>query len=128
MILIDSSFFIAIFNKSDQWHKRALELFDIIENEERIIADVVILESVTLIGFISKGKKVKTLYDNLKDNYRIIETTNLYDEAMISHLHYDGALSLFDLLQIEIMKNLKINKIVSFDSDFDKVKGIRRIS
>jgi predicted nucleic acid-binding protein len=127
LILIDSSFFIALSNNKDQWHNRAIKVFNNIQNEEKIIVDVIILESITLIGSLAKGKIAKALYDNIKDNYAIIETNKLYDKAMETYLHYDGVLSLFDVLQIEIMKIYNIDKIVSFDSDFDKVKGITRI-
>jgi len=42
-------------------------------------------------------------------------------------LKYDGTLSFADSVSVQIMKELKIEKIVSFDSDFDKVKEIIRI-
>ncbi|KYC48593.1 MAG: hypothetical protein AMQ74_01588 [Candidatus Methanofastidiosum methylothiophilum] len=42
-------------------------------------------------------------------------------------LNYDGTLSFADSVSIEIMRNLKIDEIVSFDSDFDKVDEITRI-
>lgn len=48
--------------------------------------------------------------------------------VMETLLKYDGTLSFADSVSIEIMRNLKINEIVSFDFDFDKVGGIIRIS
>lgn len=46
---------------------------------------------------------------------------------MEQFVKYDGSLSFFDSMYIYLMKKEKIKEIVSFDSDFDKVKGIRRI-
>ena len=46
---------------------------------------------------------------------------------METFLKYDGTLSFADAVSVEIMKDLGINQIVSFDSDFDKVDGIIRI-
>ncbi len=42
-------------------------------------------------------------------------------------LKYDGSISLADASSIEIMKKYGIEKIISFDSDFDKVDDISRI-
>lgn len=127
MILIDSNFFIGLVNNRDQWHSRAIELVDEIEHENRIVADLVIIEAITLTGSLLGGKVAKSLYDNIKDNYKICDTRHLYDKAMISYLHYNGSLSLTDVLLIELMKEKNIHKIVSFDSNFDKIRGILRI-
>jgi len=45
--------------------------------------------------------------------------------AMKAFLQYDGTLSFADSISVEVMKNLEIDKIVSFDSDFDKVDVVR---
>jgi predicted nucleic acid-binding protein len=42
-------------------------------------------------------------------------------------LKYGGKLSVADSVSIAIMKRRGIKKIISFDSDFDRVKGISRI-
>jgi predicted nucleic acid-binding protein len=73
------------------------------------------------------GKKATLIYNNIIDNYVIHNTNNLYNKAMVNHLKYDGNLSLVDVLIVEKMKELKTEKIISFDSDFDKVNGIIRI-
>jgi len=51
----------------------------------------------------------------------------MYDNSMFTFLHYGGTLSLADSLSLQIMIEMGINKIASFDSDFDKIKGITRI-
>ena len=40
---------------------------------------------------------------------------------------YDGTLSFADVVSLEIMETQGIDTIVSFDSDFDRVTGIKRI-
>jgi hypothetical protein len=42
-------------------------------------------------------------------------------------LRYDGTLSVSDAVSVFIMEKKNINRILSFDSDFDKVEGIVRI-
>lgn len=51
----------------------------------------------------------------------------LFDRAVEIYLKYDGTLSLTDAVSIEVMSEKGIKEIVSFDTDFDKVKGIARI-
>lgn len=127
MIFIDSTYFIALSSKKDQWHQKAVKLLDKIENEENcIVIDGVILETIAKLGYLSGGKTASLLYNNIKDNYIIYNTNHLYDKAMVNHLKYDGTLSLVDVLIIEKMKELKANEIISFDTDFDKVSGIVR--
>ena len=46
---------------------------------------------------------------------------------MALHLQYDGTLSVADCASVALMSRDGIGEIVSFDSDFDKVRGIRRI-
>jgi len=127
LILIDSNFFIALINENDQWNKRAVEILKQIKDEEKIVADVVILESISMIGKLFGGEIAKALYDNIKDNYAIHTTTHLYNKAMKAYLNYDGVLSLTDMLLIEYMKEIEINELVSFDSEFENVEGIKRI-
>jgi hypothetical protein len=42
-------------------------------------------------------------------------------------LHYDGTLSVPDAVSVSIMAKKDIDRILSFDSDFDKVDGITRL-
>jgi len=70
----------------------------------------------------------KEVYYNIKDNYIIFEENReIYDNTIHTLLHYNDTLSYTDCFSLEIMRELKIDKITSFDRDFDKVKGIKRI-
>ena len=46
---------------------------------------------------------------------------------MITHLKYDGSLSLVDTLLLETIKELEIHEIISFDTDFDNKDGVIRV-
>lgn len=128
LIFVDTSFIVAFVNKKDQWHPKTHTIADEIESEEKIISNLVISETLTLLGKRFGGKIIKPVYNNMKDNYIIFdETRKLYDNSVNTQLKYDGTISLADSVSVEIMKELKINKIVSFDSDFDKVDKINRI-
>ena len=127
-VLVDSTFFTAIVNRKDQWHEDSLRVAKKIANMDKIVSNLIISESVTNISSLLGGKKGKAVYYNIKDNYTIFEENRqIYDNAIHTLLHYDDTLSYADCLSLEIMRELKINKITSFDRDFDKVKGVKRI-
>ena len=128
MIFIDASFFIAALNKKDQWHEKAGEILPIIKTEEKVTSGLILSESVTLVGSLFGGKTGLILFEYILDNHDVrYADKELSFNAMETFLKYDGTLSFADSVSVEIMKVLEIKRIVSFDSDFDKVDGIVRI-
>ena len=115
-------------DKRDQWHKNALDLKELIEDQEILVTDLIISEVLTEIGNRHGGKKGDLLYKYFKDNCKILYSNeDAFDAAEEIYLNHVGKLSIPDSLSIHVMNELAINKIVSFDSDFDKVKGITRV-
>jgi len=128
LIFIDSSFFIASILKRDQWHNRTLKILPEIIEKEKITSILVLSESVTLAGSLGGGKKGNLLYNYIMDNHEIAYVDkDLSFKAMETFLKYNGVLSFADSTSLEIMQLIGADTIVSFDSDFDKVKGINRI-
>ncbi len=128
MIFVDSSYYIAIADTKDQWHKKSLELSEYIEINTSVVSSFIISEVVTEIGRRSGGKVSYNLYNYFTDNCKIIYIDrDLLSESMEIVLKYDGILSLADAASVTIMDNMKIGEIISFDSDFDKVDFINRI-
>ncbi|WAC04842.1 MAG: PIN domain-containing protein [Methanoregula sp.] len=129
MILADSSFFIALADRKDQWHAGAKKLMPAIAGETLVISDMILAEAVTIIGRRSGGKAGELLYHYFIDNCEIVfADEQILKRGMAVFLRYDGTLSVSDAVYVAIMEMKKINRIVSFDSDFDKVDGIVRIS
>jgi len=127
MIFADSSFFIATLREKDRWHKDALKLARKIK-ENLLISELIISESITMVGFLEGGKAGKILYEYFQDNCRIeFINEEIMEKSMGTFLKYDGSISLADASSIEIMKNHEVKKIISFDSDFDKIHDIDRI-
>ncbi len=128
MIFVDASFFIAAINKKDQWHDQAGEILPTIRAEEKVTSGLILSESVTLVGALFGGKIGLNLFNYIIDNHEIYyPDKELSFNAMETFLKYDGTLSFADSVSLKIMADFGIEKIVSFDSDFDKVKGIQRI-
>ena len=59
MILVDSSFFIALADQKDQWHRAAKHLLPSLDGETLVISDLIVAEAVTIIGRRSGGKSVQ---------------------------------------------------------------------
>ena len=127
MIVADSSYFIALADKKDQWHRRAMAVKGRIPQEFKI-STLTISEAVTAIGYRAGGNAAKTLYDYFIDSCSV-ETVDrqLLDLAMTVHLRFDGILSVADSVSVALMTRDGIRQIVSFDGDFDKIKQIQRI-
>ncbi len=127
MIFADSSYFIAIVREKDQWHDAALKLTGKI-NESLLISDLIISECITLVGSLEGGKAGKLLYEYFIDNCKIyFMDGETLTRSVDTFLKYDGTLSLADAASVEIMRLHKVKNILSFDSDFDKIKKINRI-
>jgi len=127
MIFADSSYFIALVRKGDRWHDKAVNISEDL-NESIMVSDLVVSESVTLVGSLEGGKKGKILYEFFADNCQIeFVDRDILGGAMETFLQYDGTLSIADSTSIELMKKFNIKMIVSFDGDFDKVGGIKRM-
>ena len=127
MIFADSSYFIALAREKDRWHKDALRVSEKFM-ESMLISELVISESITMVGSFEGGKAGKTLYEYFIDNCRIeFINEEMMEKSVDTFLKYDGSTSLADASSIEIMKQYGIKKIISFDSDFDKVSEIERI-
>ena len=128
MIFIDATYIIAIILEKDQWHKRVEGIEEKIINQEKITSDMMICEAMATICSLKGGKIAKLMYNYIKDNYSIYETNiNSLDLGMDTLLKYDGNLSLADSIAIDIMNELDIYEIVSFDEDFENKNGVIRI-
>jgi predicted nucleic acid-binding protein len=128
VIFLDSSYYIAIVDKRDQWHQKALELSKYFGNKDIVVSSFIISEVLTEIGNRSGGKVACNLYKYFEDSCRVVHIDkDLFTESVDVFLKYDGTLSLADASSIVIMNNMKISEIVSFDSDFDKVDNLNRI-
>jgi len=127
MILLDTSFLIALIRKNDEKHTEAENILGQVK-ERTVITDHVLSE---LITFLVCRDGNKTAYEVGK---KIIDS----DIIIVSVLHEDlsaalgcvgkyNGFSMCDALSIIVMQKLGIKKIASFDSDFDRIKNIERL-
>jgi len=128
LIFADSSYFIAIADRRDQWHKRAVKISKNVDTE-LLVTNLVVAESVTVVGARGGGKAGLAVYEYISDNCEVVFVTrDMLEDAMDIYLKYDGTLSVADAVTVLVMKKRGIKEILSFNSDFDKVENITRIA
>lgn len=129
MIFVDSSYFIAVANREDRWHEEANRLTRRLERETIVVSDLVLSEAVTVVGAVLGGKAGKETYDVIVDTCSVeYATAERCASAIALYLHYDGTLSFADAFSLVVMQEAGIQKIASFDADFDRVRGIERLA
>ncbi len=124
---LDTTFIVALFVSNDQWHLQSLKVYNKIKNQELVISNLVIAETVTVLKNKLKTKDISEIYHNLGNIFKIIDDNLIFDDAMDIFTKYDSTISFFDAMYVAVSKKEGINEIVSFDSDFDKIEGIVRI-
>jgi uncharacterized protein len=124
----DASYFVALTDPKDQWHRKALKVADK-ELGRLHVTELVVSESITTVGAHCGAKPARHLYEFFLDSTHVeFANPEALEEAMEYHTKFDGTLSLSDCLTVVGMIKNKDHEVVSFDSDFDKVDGIRRIA
>jgi predicted nucleic acid-binding protein len=130
VIFLDSSFIIALADIDDQFHERAVKVLPALESQ-RMISDLVISESVTAVDAKLGSKAARDVFENLtydSATKTVYSGRRLYERAMLVYIKYNGNLSFPDSVTVRLMYDQKIKEIVSFDSDFDRVDRIARVS
>ena len=127
MYFLDTTFIVALFVSNDQWHQKAVEIFEKIKLDEFIISKLVFAETITVLKNKLNTKEIREIYRTLPKIVNVIDDYEFFDDAMEIFVKYDSKISFFDSMYIYLMKKENITEIISFDSDFDRVNGINRI-
>lgn len=130
--IVDSGIFIGAKHKSDQYHSKSTSIINAFAQgkiNEIYITDYVLLETVNFLlrktnyntaleafNFLNNTDRIKITFI---DNFKLTGIKKLFEE-------FDD-LSVTDCSLILFAQSLNIKHIFSFDSSFDKVKGIERL-
>ncbi|MCI4372658.1 MAG: PIN domain-containing protein [Thermoplasmata archaeon] len=127
-VFVDTSYIVGLTDRRDQWHKDALRVANRVPKHPSV-TNLVLAESVTIVGSRSGGKSARILYDYFVDECRLIFVdAMLQDSAIVQHTRFDGKLSLADCATVAAMVKASDTELASFDTDFDKVAGVNRLS
>ena len=136
MILIDTNFFVALFNSRDKNHQRAKVLLKELRNASwgsRIITDYVIDETVTMLWVQTHSKKLVNDFYNkivLNKKFSKIEKATSDDidktwELWNKYAEYPKRpLSFTDCSIVAIIERMQIANVLTFDSEFDGLATI----
>lgn len=124
---MDATYFVGLADRKDNWHEGAAKISEDLL-ADATTSDYVISESVTILGDRSGGEAALDLYDFIIDNFQVVYVAeDLLRRSMDIYAEHGGILSMADATSVEIMRQEKISKIISFDEDFDDIDGIERI-
>jgi predicted nucleic acid-binding protein len=127
MIFLDSSYIVSLVVDGEEDHERALELFEKLEGKELVITNAVLTETINLLikRLNRNTKAINEIYETITSEFTIIyENKELTQRAMETLIRYKATFGLADALSIEVMKELNIYEIFSFDDDFDNKECI----
>lgn len=127
MIFLDSSYLIALMLKQDRNYKKASDLKTTIFNERIIINNTVLSE---VLNSFNKYNSLN-LEHNVNNMFKFdidYLTEDDYKKALTYYRYYNTAINFSDCTILVTMNKYSTDKIVSFDSDFNKIKGIINIS
>ena len=133
---LDTSFILSLILDSDSNHDKAINLLNII-NEDCYINNNVLNEVLTLIGRKLNVFDAKEVYFALIDSFTLLneynindynnKTFEIFEENMGENIK-KTKLSFTDSSIILTMNEYGIDKLVSFDEEFKRIKGITLIN
>ena len=130
---IDTTIFIAAAFPKEKHHKEGSAVVTSIERGELgkpVITDYVLDEVVT---FVRKRKSVEASIEMMdamlySPNFRLVKVDNRIFESGIQLFRTYDRLSFTDAVSVATMRDLEIEVIYSFDSGFDGVPGVTRLT
>lgn len=130
MIFVDTSAFLAIVNEKDDNHTAAVELLEEIKNgkiriKKIITSDYIIDETLTRIRY-SVGHKEAVEWGTDILSSKVIEKIEIGSEIFRSAwelfcTYNDKKFSFTDCTSFALMKKRGIEKVFSFDGDFERI-------
>ena len=120
---VDTSFVIALINKSDQYDSQALKLAARFDKRPLITTDAVLLEIGNALARNFKAQSVEIIeYFITSDEIRVVSlSSDLFRRAFeLYRSHADKSWGLVDCISFIVMKDLKLTQSLTADRDFEQ--------
>lgn len=136
MIFIDTTVWVGDADLNDELHESAHQMIESVRmgtTPSGLVTDFIIDETVTIVGKrrgFGAGR-AKDLANAILASSRISTVfvdESILKDALATYPMYGGRLSLTDVVSTVVMRRFGVRDIFSHDSDFDTVKGIRRLT
>lgn len=131
MLIIDTNYFVALFNNRDHNHQRAkLFLNDLKKSKwgSRIITDYIMDETITMLWVQTHSKDlVKDFYNKIVMNKKFARLEKITSEDITKAWEFwnkyaeypKKPLSFTDCSILAIIERLQITNVLTFDAEFD---------
>jgi uncharacterized protein len=123
MILIDTGYFLALFDPADELRERAISWSNVLR-ERCLVTEYVIWECVNALSEPQDRSTAHPIVNHLRANpgYEIISATpDLFDLGLRLHRDRpDKAWSLTDCVSFHIMQQRGIQKALAYDEHFEQ--------
>jgi predicted nucleic acid-binding protein len=140
-ILIDTSVLVALIDKEDKWHSKAMALeIALAERDyELLYLDCVFSEAISVIGRRAEEQRRGDEFDAIlmallerAPAQRLLwlmgEAERLIDPILSLIRSSSGQLGFNDALLALVCQELGVSLIASYDKDFDRIPWLRRIT
>jgi predicted nucleic acid-binding protein len=136
LIFIDTTVWVGDADLNDDFHDSSHQIIESVRIGKTplgLVTDFVIDELVTILGK-RKGFGARAAKDTgraILQSPRIFTVfvdDSILREALSAYPAYNGKLSLTDVVTTVVMKKYGVSDVFSHDTDFDRVKGIRRLT
>nr|WP_308255570.1 PIN domain-containing protein [Geminocystis sp. GBBB08] len=120
-IFIDTWFIVALINKRDQYHQKALALAEKFENYPLITTDAILLEVGNGLSSNYRNEVAELIEEFLtSDDVDVIRLTpKLFDEALrLFKKHQDKSWGLVDCISFIVMREQNVTQALTFDKHF----------
>ncbi len=130
IIFVDTSDFVAVFNKRDQLHEKALQIENELGTVQRVTTELVLVEVLNYFSeFRLDIKNYVIKSTNHFINTKEIEIVPGSSEQFIEGFYFyksriDKGYSLTDCVSMNVMRERNINKILTSDYHFEQ-EGFR---
>lgn len=129
MIFLDSSYIKGLMIKRDYHKEFSNNIRPFLKNETKVINITVFVE---VLNALKKNNFQGSINDIINQlfNLDIFDWLSAedYKSAAEKFKYYNGSINFADCTILVTMEKYGITKIVTTDSDFEKIRGIRRIS
>ncbi|WP_405269806.1 type II toxin-antitoxin system VapC family toxin [Methanobrevibacter sp.] len=128
MIFLDTSYINGLVIRNDSYENFS-------ENSRPILQKEAIVTNIIVLVEVLNSLKPNNFNGNINDIIFCLLNLDIFDwlsdedykSAMELFKYYGGSINYADCTILQSMQKHGITKIASFDSDFDKIKGIKRI-
>lgn len=129
MIFLDSSYIKGLILKRDPYENFSNNIRPYLKNETKVINITVLVEVLNALKKNNYRGSIEEVIIELC-NLDIVDwlTTDDYLSAIEKFKFFNGSVNFADCTILVSMEKYGISKIVTTDSDFGNIRGIRRIS